>query len=338
MRKNLSTVIAVLALTLASQAYAKELVISTPGGSFLDDIGFCKAKPFTKATGIETTLVANSSVQAAAKLRATKGSPEFDIVYVDSELAVPLAKQGLLEKLDFSLIPNKADILPSAFDPNGYFIQMMGAATIIAYNPKLIEKPTSWADVLDPKYKGKIALPDITGTSGVQFLLAVNKMKGGTLDNVDPGFEAIKAIKGNVVMYYTQADQIVPLLERGDIVMAPWYIDRVGSAADAGVSVALSYPKEGAVGIKPTIAIPAGSKNKAEAMKYIENEFSEAAQKCFADRKYAVPVNLKVTPSEKAAKVLPSREDVDKLWYIDLDVLAAKRPEWTARWQREIAR
>jgi putative spermidine/putrescine transport system substrate-binding protein len=338
MKTYLSTAVAILGLALASQVQAKELVISTPGGSFLDDVGFCKAKPFTKATGVETTLVANSSVQAAAKLRATKGAPEFDIAYIDSEIAVPLAKEGLLEKLDFSFIPNKGDILPSAFDPGGFFAQMMGAGTIIAYNPKLVEKPTSWADVLDPKYKGKIALPDITGTAGVQFLLAVNKMKGGTLDNVNPGFDAIKAIKDHVVMYYTQADQIVPLLERGDIVMAPWYIDRVGSAADAGVSVALSYPKEGAVGIKPTIAIPAGTKNKAEAMKYIENEFSEASQKCFADRKYGAPVNLKVTPSEKAAKILPSREDIEKFWYIDLDVLAAKRPEWTARWQREIAR
>jgi putative spermidine/putrescine transport system substrate-binding protein len=338
MRQFGSAVVLAVGLLASTMLSAKELVISTPGGSFLDDIARCKADTFKKAGGTDVTLVANSSTQTAAKLRATKGSPEFDVVYVDSELAVPLAKEGLLEKVDFSSLKSKSDILPQAFDPNGYFVQMMTAATAIAYNPKLIDKPTSWADVLDPKYKGRIALPDITGTSGVQFLLAINKMKGGTLDNLDPGFEAIKAIKDHAVMFYTQADQIVPLFERGDIVMAPWYPDRTGSAADAGVSVAIAYPKEGAVGIRPTIAIPAGTKNKDEALKYIDNDLSEGPQKCFADRKYAGPVNAKVTLSEKAAKILPSAADVEKLWYPDLAVVAAKRPEWTARWQREVTR
>lgn len=316
---------------------AAELVIATPGGSFLDQIQACKVEPFKKANGVNALVVANSSVQTAAKLRATKGAPEFDVVYVDSEVAVPLAKEGLLKKLDFSALTSKASIGPQFFDKNGYFVTMMTAATTIAYNPKLTDKPTSWADVLDPKFKGKVALPDITGTAGLHFLLAINKMKGGTLDNLDPGFEAIKAIKGNVVMFYTQADQLVPLFQRGDIVIAPWYPDRVGSAADAGVSVAVAYPKEGAVGIRPTIAIPAGAANADLAMKYMDMDLSEAAQKCFADTKYAGPVNKNVVLSEKAAKILPSAEDVERLWYIDLEVIAAKRAEWTARWQREIA-
>lgn len=338
MRRYRSAFLYAIGLLASTQLGAKELVISTPGGSFLDEIARCKVESFKAATGTAVTLVANSSTQTAAKLRATKGSPEFDVVYVDSELAVPLAKEGLLEKVDTSALKSKPDVLPQAFDPNGYFTQMMTAATIIAYNPKLIDKPSSWADVLDPKYKGKIALPDITGTSGVQFLLAVNRMKGGTLDNLDPGFAAITAIKDNAVMFYTQADQLVPLFERGDIVMAPWYPDRVGSAADAGVSVTVSYPKEGAVGIRPTIAIPAGTKNKEEALKYIDNDLAEGPQKCFADRKYGGPVNTKVHLSDKAATILPSAEDVAKLWYPDLAVVAAKRPEWTARWQREITR
>lgn len=318
--------------------FAQELVIASPGGSFLDQIVACKAAPFGKATGAKTNVVASSSVQTAAKLRATKGSPEFDVVYVDSELAVPLAKEGLLETIDFSKLTNRAAVGDQFFDKNGKFVTMMTAATTIAYNPKLTDKPASWADLLDPKFKGKIALPDITGTAGVHFLLAINKLKGGTLDNVDPGFAAIKAIKDGVRMFYTQADQLVPLFERGDIVIAPWYPDRVGSAADSGVSVAVAYPKEGAVGIRPTIAIPAGSAHKDLALKYIDADLGEASQKCFADQKYAGPVNRNVMLSAKAASILPSAEDVDRLWYIDLDVIAAKRAEWTARWQREIAR
>ena len=59
-----------------------------------------------------------------------------------------------------------------------------------------------------------------------------------------------------MVTYYTQADQIVALLERGDIVIAPWYIDLVGAAAAKGVPVALAFPEEGAIRIIPTVSIP----------------------------------------------------------------------------------
>jgi putative spermidine/putrescine transport system substrate-binding protein len=338
MTKYISAALTAFGLVFAGGAGAQEIVVSTPGGSYLDEVTACAARPFEQATGVKAILVPNNSVQAAAKLRATKGNPEFDVIVVDIEIATPLAREGLLEKLDFAQLKNRPDILPQAFDPDGFFINNHSNGTVIAYNPELIDKPESWADVLDPRYKGKIALPDITGTAGVHFLLAVNRLKGGTLDNVDPGFEAIKAIKDNVLMYYTQADQIVPLLQRGEIVMAPWYVDRIGSAVDTGVPVAVSYPKEGGVAVRSTISVPAGSKNKDHAMAFIDYELSPEAQKCFADRKYAGPVNVKAEPSETAAKVLPSTADLDNLWKIDFDVIAAKRPEWIERWQREIAR
>jgi len=336
--KRILITAAALALCWTSQSRAEDLVIASPGGSFMDQIVACKADPFKKLANVNTIVSASSSVQTAAKLRATKGAPEFDVVYVDSEIAVPLAKEGLLEKIDYAKLANRDAVGKQFFDPNGYFVTMMTAATTIAYNPKLTEKPTSWADVLDPKFKGKVALPDITGTAGIHFLLAINKLYGGTLDNVDPGFEAIKKIRQNVVMFYTQADQLVPLFERGDIAIAPWYPDRIGSAADSGVPVAVAYPKEGAVGIRPTIAIPKGAAHPDLALKYIDNDLGEKSQKCFADNKYAGPVNKNVVLSPKAAAILPSAEDVEKLWFIDLDVIAAKRAAWTARWQREIAR
>ena len=57
------------------------------------------------------------------------------------------------------------------------------SATAIVYDPKVITTPpTSWNDLFDPKFKGHMALGDITGTSGVQTMLALNRLKGGTLD------------------------------------------------------------------------------------------------------------------------------------------------------------
>ncbi len=144
-----------------------------------------------------------------------------------NSLATQLNAEGLLA---FSrLISPEARELPGHRQgrfpgPANSYVAFEISATAITYNPKVVTTPpTSWNDLFDPKYKGRIAIGDITGTSGVQFLMAVNKMRGGTLDNMEPGFAAMKELADNSVTLYTQADQLVSLFQRGDIVIAPWY-------------------------------------------------------------------------------------------------------------------
>jgi len=338
--KSAAAVAAIFAIAGISQPShaAGELVIATFGGSFADDTKTCHVEAFEKATGATAVLTLGSSVDQAAKIRATAGNPEIDVAYMDISIAKQIKAEGLLETVDFASLSNYGDVAKQAFDADNQFVNFMTAATVIAYNPNEIEAPTSWADLFDPKYAGKIALGDITGTSGMHFLIAVNKMKGGDFANQDAGFAAIKELMPNVVMLYTQADQIVQLFERGEIVMAPWYPDRAGSAADKGVPVEVSYPKEGAVGIQPTVSVPKGAKNKELAMKFIDVLLSAEGQKCFAEKKYAGPVNTKVDLSDKVKGIVPFGASYDNLWYPDTDEIAKLRPGWTERWQKEIAR
>ena len=331
--------LATISIIIVAPSHADELVIGTFGGSFADDTKTCHVEPFEKATGASAILTLGSSVDLAAKIRATANNPEIDIAYMDISIAKQIKAEGLLETLDFASLSNYSAVAPQAFDPDNQFVNFMTAATVIAYDPnEITTPPTSWNDFFDPQYAGKIALGDITGTSGMHFLIAVNRMKGGSLENQDAGFAAIKELMPNVLMLYTQADQIVQLFERGEIVMAPWYPDRIGSAADKGVPVAVAYPKEGAVGIQPTVSVPKGSANKDLAMQYIDILLSAEGQKCFAEKKYAGPVNTQVELSDKVKAIVPFGESYDNLWYPDTDAIAKLRPAWTERWQREIAR
>lgn len=344
MFSNRSSIILTIAFCAAIGAVsqvqaADELVIGTFGGSFAEDTKSCHIAAFEKATGARAIISLGSSVDMAAKIRATKDDPEIDLAYMDISIAKQIKAEGLLESLNFSQLESFDDVAPQAFDADGNFVTFMTAATVIAYNPELVDTPpTSWADLFDPKYKGRIALGDITGTSGMHFLLAVNKMKGGELDNQDAGIAAIKSLMPSVAMLYTQADQIVQLFERGEVAMAPWYPDRIGSAADKGISVAVAYPKEGAVGIQPTVSVPKGSKNRDLALKYIDVLLSAEGQKCFAEKKYAGPVNTKVELSDKVKAIVPFGDSYENLWYPDTDAVAKLRAGWTERWQREVAR
>jgi len=334
---------AIAAGTIAASASAPasaggELVIATFGGSFAEDTKTCHVAAFEAATGAKAILTLGSSVDTAAKIRATAGNPEIDVAYMDISISKQIKNEGLLETVDFTGMASFGEVAPQAFDADNQYVNFMTAGTVIAYNPDMVSAPpTSWGDLFDPAYAGKIALGDITGTSGMHFLLAVNRMKGGSLDNQDAGFAAIDELMPNVVMLYTQADQLVQLFERGEIAMAPWYPDRIGSAADKGVPVAVAYPDEGAVGIRPTVAVPKGSKNVDLALAFIDVLLSAEGQKCFAEKKYAGPVNTKVELSDKVQAVVPFGESYDNLWYPDSDAVAKMRPGWTERWQKEIA-
>lgn len=328
-----------LTATLALPASAEDLVVAIFGGSFVDNAKKCHAAPFEKATGATVKYVLGSSVQTAAKLRATGGRAEFDVTYMDSQIVKQMTAEGLLQPLEPAKIAHWNDLYDVSKDPGNQWVSLMFAGTTIAYNTTLVKTPpTSWADLWKPEYKGKLAIPDISGTSGQQFLIAAARLNGGSLENVTPGFEAIKKLKPNVQMMYTQPDQLIPLFERGDIAIAVWYTDRTGAAASKGVPVAAAYPKEGAIGIVPTVSIPKGSQKKELAEKYIAVLLSPEGQLCYAQTQFAGPSNKKVKLPPDLAKLLPYGENVERMYFPDTDVVAKKLPEWAERWGREITR
>jgi putative spermidine/putrescine transport system substrate-binding protein len=324
--------------TITWGAKADDLVVATFGGVFADDTKTCVIHPFEKANGAKIALQLGNSVQHAAAIRATAGKPNYDVAYMDNSLATQLGAEGLLTPFDTSKLTSYPDIDKAAFGPDNTYVAFEISATAITYNPKVVSPPpTSWNDLFDPKYKGRIAIGDITGTSGLQFLLAVNKMRGGSLDDVSPGFAAIKELADNSVTLYTQADQLVSLFQRGDIVIAPWYPDRTGAQIDKGLDLAVAYPKEGAVGIKPTLVIPKGAPHPDLALKYVDAVLSADAQSCFSAKQYAAPVNTKVALPDRIKKIVATGDDYKTLWFPDPKAVASHLVEWTHRWQREVA-
>lgn len=338
-RSCLKLGLSLAALCAVSQPLAAaELVVGTFGGNFAKAVAECHIAPFETATGHSVAVQEGNSSQLAAMVRATGGDSDFDVVYIDNSFASQLAGEGLLETLDVTGLKNAPDLVPGAISDDKTFVQFQWGATTIAYNPEAFATPPdSWAAIFDPANAGKVALPDISGTAGVHFLLAAARLNGGDIDNLDPGYAAVKAITPGVVAYYTQADQLISMFERGEISIAPWYPDRAAAAADAGLKIAVAYPKEGAIGIKVTAIIPKGAASPAEALQYIDTMLSPEGQACLAEKMYAGPVSTKVTLSDKAAAAIPPSQ-FEKLYFPAPETVAAHVADWRQRWQREIAR
>lgn len=331
--------LSVFALVAAAPAsFADELIVGGFGGSFAKAVEACHIPAFTEATGDSVVLQEGNSSQLAATIRATRGQSDYDVVYIDNSFSTQLAAENLLETIDVAALSHAPDLVDGAISDDKTAVQYQWGATALAYDPEVFPTPPdSWQAVFDPANQGKIALPDIAGTAGVHFLIAAAKLNGGDIDNLDPGFEAIKKITPGVVAYYSQADQLISMFERKEVALAPWYPDRAAAAADAGLKIATVYPKEGAIGIKVTLVIPKGAQNPEAAQKYIDAVLSPAVQTCFAEKMYAGPVNKKAELTGRAAETVP-QSVYETLYFPDPTTVAQHVADWRQRWQREITR
>lgn len=332
--------VSLLFLAFVPFSVANEITVAMYGGSFADMTKKCYIEPFEQMYNAKVNVVIGTSVENLAKLRAQKNNPQIDVAYMDWSVALQAKNEGLIEKLDPANILAMADLYEKAIDKDGYIVAQLFAATGIVYNTEFVkEPPTSWKDLWDPKYKGKIALSDITGTAGYQTLLMAAKIHGGDITNLDPGFEAIKKLKDSIVTFYTHADQLVSLLERGEVWIAPWYHDRAAFTQQKGVPVAFVFPAEGSVAILPGLTIVKGTQNKALAEKYINLILEAEGQKCFAENMFEGPVNKKVKLDPELAKKMPyGQEQIERMYVPDYAYVSEHRGAWTERWNKEITR
>ncbi len=133
---------------------------------------------FTKKKGPKVVVDAfNSNEELIAKLVAARGTSGYDIVVPSGLFILPMAENGLLEKLNLDLIPNFATMNPSfihrSFDPkNEYSICKAWGTTGFVYDRTVIKRElTSWADFIDAAQKAAEA-QHISGKAVTPFLLS----------------------------------------------------------------------------------------------------------------------------------------------------------------------
>ncbi len=91
---------------------------------------------------------------------ARAGKIFFDLVAVRGVETQQLVKAGFLQPY----VSPESGIYPPGFkDAKGFWVDYFDAYNVIGYNTKLVTKdqaPKSWEDLLDPKWKSKIALDE----------------------------------------------------------------------------------------------------------------------------------------------------------------------------------
>lgn len=143
------------AFAIAFSAHAAEVTVVNFGGANGDAQKAGFNKPFEAQTGNKVTVVEYNGEQAKIKAMVEAKHVNWDVVEVESGDIGRGCDEGLFEKLDWSKIAKKADLIPEA--PQACGVGFFVWSTALAYNAdKLKSAPTGWADFWDvKKFPGK---------------------------------------------------------------------------------------------------------------------------------------------------------------------------------------
>ncbi|MFZ7942567.1 ABC transporter substrate-binding protein [Neobacillus sp. 19] len=269
----------------------KELVIVDWGGASSDAFKKTKYEPFEKKYGVKVKVVSPVDYgQLYAMLKS--GNVIWDLVIADENMALKLAAEGNLEKLDFNII-DKTNIDPQVV--TDYSIGNYHSATVISYNTELIDPnnhPKTWADVWDTKkFPGERTLSKIPISVLEVALLAdgVNPDELYPLD-VDRAFASLDKIKKHVKNWWSAGAQPIEMLDSKDVSVAGAWSGRIVDAKRQGLKMDVEYNQ--AVVQTASYIIPKGAPNKDLAQKYIAFASQPEPQAEFAKIMNYGPTNL----------------------------------------------
>ncbi|MEA3104753.1 extracellular solute-binding protein, partial [Caballeronia mineralivorans] len=279
-----------------------------------------------------------------AKLLANKAKPQIHVVFLDDGVMARAVSMGVCQKLDDS--PELKQLYPFARmkDDMGAGVQL--GMTGIAYNTKLFTAnhwapPTSWLDFADPKYKDKVVFQSASSsTFGLHGFLMINRLEGGSEKNVEPGFTKWQSTVGkNVIEYIPNSAKISEMVQTGQAGLFPLTPTAVGDLQAKGIPVAYVNPKEGPVLLLVDECVVANNPDPALAQKLAAFMISASAQSKAAVAGRQIPTNRQAKMPDSMQQQLGNLDElVKKVNVVDWDVINANRPQWDARWNRQVER
>ena len=300
---------------------------------------------FEALTGIRVNYETYDSNESMyAKLQS--GATNYDVIIPSDYMIARLVNEGMLEKLDFSNIPNYRYIDDKYksiyFDPqNEYSVPYTAGYVGLIYNTEVVkETPDSWSIMWDDTYMDKILMinnpRDAFGVA--QFLLGIDI----NTESEDEWYRALQKLKEQkpLVKGYVM-DEIFNKMESGDAAIAAYYAGDFLTMYCENDSLAFVYPKEGTNVFVDSMCIPKGAKNKEAAELFInfmlepEVAIANAEYICYASPCTAVYTNEEYIEymtdiHEDAMTILYGTDEVEAQYYENLspEMLAKMNNLW----------
>ncbi len=231
-------------------------------------------KAFEEKYGIEVvydTFDNNETMYSKIK----SGGVSYDVVIPSEYMIQRMIAEGMLEKLDYSNIPNFEEYIPEKYrnplyDPkNEYSVPYTVGMVGLIYNSSMVESvPDSWAALWDKQYKGKILMFNNPRDA---FGIAQNLL------GMDYNTESVMAWKVAAELLKEQKqvapvyvnDEIFLKMESSESALGAYYAGDFLTMKDNNPDLEFVYPKEGTNYFVDALCVLKGSQNKLAAELYI---------------------------------------------------------------------
>ena len=251
---------------------------------------------FTAETGIEVRFTTGSDPELRARLEAEGANTPADLIMTADAANIALAADaGLLAAVDNESI---LDAIPEdlrAVD-NTWFALSLRLRVIMSSSERVTDAPTTYAEVGDPKWKGKLCLRPSTHPY-TQSLVA------GLINNLgtDDARAIVDSWVANEPLYINSDTDMLKAIQAGDCDVAltnSYYLGRL-LQEDPDFPVTLTWPDQETFGAHLNIsaaAVTANAPNKDEAIALLE-WLATKGQKSFSDTNNEFPADPNVEPN-----------------------------------------
>ena len=259
---------------------------------------------------LEINIIRLSTGELGARMLAEKDNPQADCIwgwavtnmeeFIPKGMLEPYKAKGV-EKLDKRFVHSKdlyagIDMYIAAFCVNTKVLK-----------EKNLPMPKGWNDLLDPKFKGLVTMPNPVA-SGTGFLQIASLLQMyGAKEGKEDGWEYLKKLDKNIGEYIKSGSRPAKMTAQGEFAVGASFDFVVGELKKQGAPVEFVFPVEGAGYEVEANALLKGAKNPKAAKAFLDWAISPNAMKAYSAFKLGVTL-----PG------IPTRPDMPKLSEIKL--------------------
>src|SRR3954469_11637127 len=186
----------------------EEVIVETWGGDYANLLRDNIDDPILKPQGINVVQDTDNEDPRVAKMIAQRRLPRGhdDVICLQAVRAYETRDLGLLEPIDQSKVPNLKYVKPNL--RTDFYAPHIFSPQVLIYNPdKVKDVPTTFTDLLDPKWKGKVGVGDV---NYFYIMMAAANAATGDPNKVDSdeAKRLVEKLNENGVRLYGSTDAI----------------------------------------------------------------------------------------------------------------------------------
>ena len=287
-------------------------------------------KKFTDQTGIKINVIKGSADQLIERLISEGGNSPADILLTVDAGRLHRAKvAGILQPIESKILSE--NIPPSMRDEDGYWFGLTVRARVLVYSKKRVtpDQLSTYEDLANRKWRGKIAVRSSSNIYNQSLMASIIASNGSR-----KALSWAKSVRKNMARAPRGSDRDQARAVAAGLadvaIMNTYYLGILANSPDAKdrevfKKVSVFFPNQSDRGTHINISgagITKSSKNKKDAIKFLEFLSGSDSQKTFGSVNYEYPIKIEANQSELLNSWGPFKYDK-----LNLSVLGANNAE-----------